>query len=140
MIKPMSNRPPRGSRHSVLALISSLVLALAAPSQAADDSARFPTWSWDSVPVYLHFGSNTQLTDEQVQTAARLSNFICLEKAHGRSTDRGHPERIMALDARRIREANPRAKVLLYWNTLIAWPFTSYNQRFAETTAAKTSR
>lgn len=129
----MIQRTPVGSRHPVLALCSSLVLTLATPSQAADDSARFPTWSWDSVPVYLHFGSNTQLTDEQVQTAARLSNFICLEKAHGRSTDRGHPERIMALDARRIRQANPEAKVLLYWNTLIAWPFTSYNQRFAET-------
>jgi hypothetical protein len=129
----MRKMPPHGWCHAVMALCSSLVLALATPARAVDDPVGFPTWSWDSVPVYLHFGSDTQLTDEQVQTAARLSNFICLEKAHGRSTDRGHPERIMAQDARRIREANPQAKVLLYWNTLIAWPFTSYNRRFAET-------
>ena len=133
MINTMCHRPARGSCFPVLALCSSLVLALATPARAADDPARYPAWSWDSVPVYLHFGSRTQLTDEQVQTAARLSNFICLEKAHGRLTDRRHPERIMAQDARRIREANPQAKVLLYWNTLIAWPFTSYNRRFAET-------
>jgi len=36
-------------------------------------------------------------------------------------------------DARRIKQANPGAKVLMYWNTLIAWPFTSYNHNFAET-------
>lgn len=73
------------------------------------------------------------MTDEQVETAARLSNFICLEKAHGTATDHSHPERIAGDDARRIKRANPDAKVLMYWNTLIAWPFTSYNQNFAET-------
>uniref|UniRef100_UPI003971179B Putative secreted protein n=1 Tax=Rhodopirellula TaxID=265488 RepID=UPI003971179B len=92
-----------------------------------------PAFSWDTVPVYLHFGSPTKMTNEQVQTAARLSNFICLEKAHGRTTDREHPERIAAEDAQRIKTANPDAKVLMYWNTLIAWPFTSYNSDFAET-------
>jgi len=91
-----------------------------------------PDFSWDKVPVYLHFGSNVRMTDEQVGTAARLSNFICLEKAHGRLTDREHPERVAGADARRIRQANPDAKVLMYWNTLIAWPFTSYNMNFAE--------
>lgn len=99
----------------------------------ADDPASYPKWSWDRVPVYLHFGSHKKLTDKQVDTAARLSNFICLEKAHGWRTDRDHPERIMALDAKRLKQANPDAKVLMYWNTLIAWPFTSFNQKFAET-------
>ena len=99
----------------------------------ADDPARYPKWSWDTVPVYLHLGSHTQLTDEQVSTAARLSNFICLEKNHGWRTDRDRPERIMALDVKRLKQANPDSRVLLYWNTLIAWPFTSYNQRCAET-------
>jgi dienelactone hydrolase len=98
----------------------------------AGDPTRYPKWSWDTVPVYLHFGSHTQLTDEQVGAAARLSNFICLEKAHGWRTDRDHPERVMAFDARRLKQANPDARVLMYWNTLIAWPFTSYNQQFAE--------
>ncbi|MCA9120078.1 MAG: acetylxylan esterase [Planctomycetales bacterium] len=118
---------------SLVAWLSVILGSFASGSRAEDDPAHYPKWSWDSVPVYLHFGSQTQLTDEQVATAARLSNFICLEKAHGRLTDRDHPERIMGLDARRLKQANPDAKVLMYWNTLIAWPFTLYNQRFAET-------
>ena len=96
-------------------------------------AAGKPKFSWDKVPVYLHFGSNSRLTDEQIETAARLSDFICLEKAHGRSSDPEHPERVAADDARRIKQINPDAKVLMYWNTLIAWPFTSYNRDFAET-------
>ena len=94
--------------------------------------ADMPVFSWETVPVYLHFGSDTRMTDEQIETTARLSNFICLEKAHGRLTDREHPERVAGEDARRIKQANPNAKVLMYWNTLIAWSFTSYNQNFAE--------
>ena len=119
--------------HMRIAWLVVLLAGVAATSYAEDAAARYPEWSWDSVPVYLHFGSRTKLTDEQVQTAARLSNFICLEKAHGRLTDRKHPERVIAQDARRLKQANPHAKVLFYWNTLIAWPFTSYNQKFAET-------
>lgn len=113
-------------------LLGLLVLSFFANQTCADDPANYPKWSWDKVPVYLHFGSHTQLTDDQVDTAARLSNFICLEKAHGSRTDRNQPERIMALDAKRLKQANPNAMVLMYWNTLIAWPFTSYNQQFAE--------
>jgi dienelactone hydrolase len=98
----------------------------------AENPENYPKWSWDKVPVYLHFGSHTQLTDEQVSKAAAMSSFICLEKSHGFRSDRNHPEQIMAQDARRLKEANPDAKVLFYWNTLIAWPFTSYNKNFAD--------
>jgi hypothetical protein len=94
-------------------------------------ASNYPEFSWDKVPVYLHFGSSTQMTDEQIEQTARMSNFICLEKAHGTKTDRDHAERIAGEDAQRIKKANPNAKVLLYWNTLIAWPFTSYNRDFA---------
>lgn len=100
---------------------------------AARAASPYPVFSWDTVPVCLHFGSATRMTDKQVQRTARMSNLICLEKAHGTRTDRQHPERIAAEDARRIRQANPNAKVLMYWNTLIAWPFTSFNRDFAKT-------
>jgi hypothetical protein len=92
----------------------------------------YPAFSWDTLPVYLHFGSSEKMTDEQVEMTAKLSNFICLEKAHGTKSDRDHPERVAGEDARRIKKANPDAKVLMYWNTLIAWPFTSYNKDFAD--------
>ncbi|MFC5050749.1 putative glycoside hydrolase [Rubritalea spongiae] len=92
----------------------------------------FPKFSWDRVPVMLHFGSQTQMTDEQVQLTAKLSNFVCLEKNHGVRTNKQNAEKVAGEDARRIKAANPNSKVLMYWNTLIAWPFTSYNRDFAE--------
>jgi len=107
-----------------------LVVGFAVGAQCSE---RYPPFSWDRVPVCLHFGSPTRMTDEQIQRAARMSNLICLEKAHGRQTDPVHPERVAGEDARRLKRANPNARVLMYWNTLIAWPFTSYNRRFAET-------
>lgn len=113
-------------------IIVFLVLTVCCATTGAA-AADMPKFSWDKVPVYLHFGSNYRMTKKQIQTAARLSDFICLEKAHGRSSDPEHPERVAAADARRIKQINPDAKVLMYWNTLIAWPFTSYNRDFAET-------
>lgn len=107
-----------------------LILMLAGGASfvhADEDPSHYPEWSWDTVPVYLHFGSHTQLTDEQVATAARLSKFICLEKAHGRLTDRDHPERIMALDAQRLKQANPDAKVLMYWKDVVERAFKFVN-------------
>lgn len=80
----------------------------------------------------LHFGSQTRMTDAQVQLTAKLSNFVCLEKNHGVRTNRDNAEKVACEDALRIKAANPDAKVLMYWNTLIAWPFTSYNRDFAE--------
>jgi len=69
-------------------------------------TADRPVFSWDTVPVCLHFGSNTRMTDAQVEMAAKLSNLICLEKAHGRSTDPVHCERVAAEDAARIKRLN----------------------------------
>lgn len=109
-----------------------ILLVASLPVLSGRAAPGYPEFSWDTVPVYLHFGSAVQMTDEQIEQTARLSNFICLEKAHGTHTDREHPERIAGEDARRIKAVNPEAKVLMYWNTLIAWPFTSYNRGYAE--------
>lgn len=111
---------------------SKTLCAAALLAGAATAAPTYPVFSWETVPVMLHFGSAERMTDEQVEMAADLSDFICLEKNHGVRTDRRFPEKIAGEDAARIRKANPAAKVLMYWNTLIAWPFTSYNQQFAE--------
>jgi len=46
----------------------------------------YPRFSWDTVPVYQMFGSPQLLTDEEVNTIAASSDFICIEKAHGLKT------------------------------------------------------
>ena len=86
-----------------------------------DDLAK-PRFSWDTVPVYIHFGkSSAPLSDSELRFVARVSDFVCLEKGHGRgrftSTERG-----TAFDAKRLKALNPRMKVLFYWNTFLNYP------------------
>lgn len=121
------------NKYSPLSILRTLLLLSFACVHLVAGNSSYPPFSWEKVPVYVHYGSRTQLTDEQVELTARLSDFICLEKGHGKSSDPEHPERIAGEDMRRIKAINPDAKVLMYWNTLIAWPFTSYNRDFAET-------
>jgi len=104
--------------------------AISSLSAQHHQTPNLPEYSWDRVSVCLHFGSHHQLTDEQIKLTASLSNLICIEKAHGQKTNHKQPELIQGADARRIKKFNPKAKVLFYWNTLIAWPFTSANQDF----------
>lgn len=103
------------------------VLACALPSvQAADVTApaaaiRLTGFSWDRVPLNLHFGKRTaDLTDDEIDFVARHSNLIALEKSHGISAH-GSTEAGIADSARRIVQRNPRARVLFYFNAFINW-------------------
>ncbi|MCX7013932.1 MAG: putative glycoside hydrolase [Candidatus Sumerlaeota bacterium] len=111
------------------AFSGAMLLAGAFPSWGETPRANYPVFSWDAVPVYLHFGSKTLLSDEDLKTVARLTNFICLEKAHGRDSV-GLAEQGIAADAAKLKQLNPRIKVLFYWNTFLGYPFTSYAKRF----------
>lgn len=86
------------------------------------EKADFPEFSWETVPVYIHFGkSSGPLTDEEIRFVAATSNFVCLEKGHGR--DRfGSTEKGIAYDARRLKAANSSLKVLFYWNSFLNYP------------------
>ncbi|MHC4199943.1 MAG: putative glycoside hydrolase [Planctomycetota bacterium] len=107
-------------------VISSVILPVAAASLAAAEAherARYPPFSWETVPVYLHFHNPVRaLTDDELRFAARTSSFICLEKAHAKDA-LGTTEKGIAFDARRLKKANPRAKVLFYWNSFLNYPF-----------------
>ena len=87
-----------------------------APAASTD---RLPHFSWDTVPVYVHFGkSSGPLTDEEVRFVAERSGFVCLEKGHGRGRF-GSTEKGIAHDAKRLKAVNPRMTVLFYWNTFL---------------------
>jgi len=88
----------------------------------AEDLSHYPAFSWDTVPVYIHFGkSGGALTDEEVKFVARTSNFVCLEKGHAVKRF-GSTEKGIAFDAKRLKAANPKMKVLFYWNTFLNYP------------------
>ncbi|MGB7323491.1 MAG: putative glycoside hydrolase, partial [Rubripirellula sp.] len=104
-----------------------------ATEPALDASAKligFPGFSWDRVPLNIHFGKRTaDVTDDEIDFLASHSRFIVLEKSHGARVH-GSTEAGIADTARRIVARNPDAKVLFYLNAMINWPgyeaFDSY--------------
>lgn len=100
-------------------IILAFVFQYAAP--AIGDPAS-PYFSWDTVPVYIHFGkSSGPLSDSELRFVAEVSDFVCLEKGHGKGRF-GSTEKGIAFDAKRLKALNPRMKVLFYWNTFLNYP------------------
>ena len=83
-----------------------------------NEGSLFPKFSWDRVPVYIHFGDNGGLTDEEVKFVASHTNFVCLEKAHGMRVH-GSSEKGIFADTIRLKAANPDLKLIYYWNTFL---------------------
>ncbi|MBL9210527.1 MAG: hypothetical protein JNL92_08650 [Opitutaceae bacterium] len=101
--------------------------------------ASLPGFSWERVPLNLHFGKRTtDLTDAEVEFVARRSSLIALEKSHGFAAH-GSTEAGIADAARRITGRNPAARVLFYFNAFINWPgyaaFETYRPEWTLRTA-----
>jgi hypothetical protein len=88
---------------------------------SAAGNGGLPEYSWDTVPVYIHFGKTGGLTDEEVEFVATHSDFVCLEKGHGAGSQ-GSTEKGIEQDAVRLKRINPKIKVIYYWNTFLDYP------------------
>ncbi len=98
------------------ALLVCLLLACSCCAACAADNTARPVFSWDTVPVYIHFGkSSGPLTDDEIKFVARTSNFVCFEKGHAKGRF-GSTEKGIAHDAKRLKARNRKMKVLFYWN------------------------
>ena len=94
--------------------------------------ACFPKFSWDKVPTYSMFGNeNKLLKPDQVKSIANRTDFMCIEKSHGKKV-LGAAELGAKHEAAALKKVNPDAKVLFYFNAAYAWPFTSYNKSFTK--------
>lgn len=101
---------------------------------------RLTGFTWDRVPLNLHFGKRTgDLTEAEVAFVARHSTLIALEKSHG-VNPHGSTEAGIADSARRIVAERPGARVLFYLNAFINWPgyaaFASYRPEWTLRDAA----
>jgi hypothetical protein len=85
---------------------------------------NLPKFSWDTVPVYAHFGATGGMSDTEIEFIANHYHFITLEKAHGASLHNGMTEPQTFADVARIKKINPDAQVLFYWNLLL--DYTTY--------------
>lgn len=90
----------------------------------------FPEFSWNTVPMYYMFGTSERLlTPEEVIFIADKTDFISIEKSHG-VDELGAAELGTKHEVASFKKINPEIKVLFYFNSAWAWPFTSYNKNF----------
>ena len=90
----------------------------------------YPNFSWDTTPMYFMFGDTQRLLlPEEVKSIAARTDFLCIGKAHGRQAIPA-AELTTKHEVAAFRKIKPEAKVLFYFNSAYAWPFTSYNAAF----------
>lgn len=103
--------------------------ALPGNELAVRGDARYPDFSWDTLPLYMHVRKADAFTDEELDYLASFP-LITLEKTTGirssGSTDRGT---VAAAEA--IKRRNPRAKVLFYRNVFVHYPGYSFDEDLA---------
>ena len=94
--------------------------------------ASYPRFSWDVTPQYFMFGDTQRvLLPEEVQSIAARTDFLCIEKSHG-LRQLGAAELGAKHEAAAFKKIKPGMKVLFYFNSAYAWPFTSYNKGFTQ--------
>jgi hypothetical protein len=90
----------------------------------------YPKFSWDTTPMYYMFGEQERvLLPEEVEHIAERTDFICIEKSHGLN-QLGSAELGAKHDVATFKKVKPDMKVLFYFNSAYAWPFTSYSKNF----------
>jgi arylsulfatase B len=94
-----------------------------------DTAARFPDFSWETVPVYIHYGDQDGYPDEAVEFMAAKSNFISMEKSQGYNTH-GSAFKGQMEDARRLHAADENIKVVFYWNTFLDYPWSEAHGQY----------
>ncbi len=115
----------------VLAAIAFAGAATAQPSRspAGANSAELTGFSWERVPLYLHFGKrNGPMTDAELDFVARHTRFVTLEKGHG-AGQHGSTEEGIYHTARELKRRNPEMRVLFYFNAFINWqPYDAFKR------------
>ena len=103
------------------------------PAQAGDNriALPYPEWSWEKVPVYIHFGKRDVLTEAEIEFVATHSNLACFEKGHGINVH-GSSDKGIEADAARLKKVNPDLKVIYYWNTFLDYNMYDAHQVYEE--------
>lgn len=112
-------RRPRHSRfrstgvHACLLLAAALTRPMPGHLSASD---ALPPFDWDTVPLSAHVGKMSgDFTSAELDFLAGHYDLITLEKGQA-VRQRGHTEAGIAAAAAQIKQRNPSAKVLFYWN------------------------
>ncbi|WP_372755077.1 putative glycoside hydrolase [Labilibaculum sp.] len=99
--------------------------------------ACFPEFSWDTTPMYYHFGDiDRVLKPEEVKFIAERTNFITIEKSHAYH-QLGDPVLGTKHEVEAFHKEKPQSKVLFYYNSYVAWPFPRFNKELTPEGIAK---
>jgi hypothetical protein len=91
----------------------------------------YPQFTWAVTPQYFMFADSQRvLRREEVASIADRTGFICIEKSHAVAA-LGAAELGAKHEVAAFKKLKPGIKVLFYFNSAYAWPFTSYNKGFA---------
>lgn len=106
------------------ALLAGAVAAAVEP--APNEAGRFPDFSWDTIPLYMHIRKTTAFNAAEVDY---LSSFplVTLEKYTGHDTS-GTVDRGTIAAAEAIKKKNPRTKVLFYRNVFVHYGGYSFDK------------
>jgi len=105
---------------TLLPLLSALLLAPLAALHAADLSAsphKFPSFSWERVPRYIHIRKDTTFSADEIRYLASFP-LITFEKGTG-AKEFGSTEAGTLAAARAVKKINPSTKVLYYRNVIV---------------------
>ena len=102
--------------HSFLAIFLAGIAAAQTPL-AKKKHDRFPEFSWDRIPLYMHIRKATSYTPEELAFIAKFP-LITFEKANGH-LDHGSIEKGTLASARAVKKLNPKATILYYRNVIV---------------------
>jgi hypothetical protein len=109
-------------------IVAFSVLIPTAASVAAEP--RYPDFSWDTLPLYMHVRKADAFTDQELEYLASFP-LITLEKTTGMrssgSTDQGTIDAAIG-----IKQRNPRAKVLFYRNVIVHYGGYSFDSQLGQ--------
>ncbi|EOR94590.1 hypothetical protein ADIARSV_2188 [Arcticibacter svalbardensis MN12-7] len=103
------------------------------PSQISDgtdfkQNTFAPKFSWETTPMYYHFGDiDRVLKPDEVEFIAKRTDFITIEKSHGFNA-LGDVVLGTKQEVDAFHKVKPGIKVLYYYNSFVAWPFTRFNK------------
>ena len=87
--------------------------------ELTNSSSKYPTFSWDKMPLYMHLRKVEPFTETELDYLAQFP-LITLEKTTGSKTY-GGTEKGSLEAAKAIKAVNPNTKILYYRNCIINW-------------------
>ncbi len=94
-----------------------------------DKNSAYPDFSWDTVPTFAFLASGRHFTDEQAEFLAKHYSLVSTSIQQGIATEM-KVEEARYYFARQLKKANPDVKVLFYWNSTLARPYSRAYETF----------